>query len=155
PRLRDFTLSVACENRHEWHPNFLPQIDQTSTELVFRYIHGENKSNVARAVANTDAVWKLGIDVAADAWGQAWQTYWSETATSRFSGLSTISSMMSTIARRIAKREIATRSRNVSDEKTLVEIGANLNVERELLDRSAGAHLRNCIDQLPPKMRVY
>jgi RNA polymerase sigma factor (sigma-70 family) len=160
PRLRDLALSVACENREDWQPASARPIRVADAKIAFNFLYSENNSKVNQAVAGALARKHAGMGanrtaLADEAWAEVYLRYWSKTANRRFLGLCRISSFVATVAGRIADRQLGTESKMISDETVLNNLEDELSLEKDLLNQDLSGHLRQCIDQLAPRMRLF
>ena len=162
--LSELALSVACENRNDWQPSSAQPIDSVAAQRSFRCVYDAYESMVLGAcvnLENRDGNHRL---IAHEAWSRVYATYWSSQAAKRFEGFARLSTLLCSVARRLAVDEYRKRELLVPlDENRIAVEGARFtrfsiaNSDPVAILASDQLYLRaeECLNRLPPKRRIY
>lgn len=101
--LDDLVRSVACEQMDDWQPEDTRPVDCKAAERAFVSLFRRYYGQVtARTSAQMGPLHANAAHVANDAWGRAFECYWSAAATSRYRAAASIPGTIALVATRLA-----------------------------------------------------
>lgn len=161
--LEQLTLSVACEQRVDWHPPGVPPVD---AERAWEYVYTRCNPEVLGYVAGRFGNRAGDPDsIVAEAWSRVFADSWSTKASRRFLGMSRVSTFVGGVATYIALDILgAQRAHEVYDENpdatdsSPSTAGRTLGVEddpaRGLMDDQMRRHVRQCLAAASKRQRM-
>jgi RNA polymerase sigma factor (sigma-70 family) len=155
----DLVRSVAAEQVGEWQPDDCRPLDQALAERTFvslfrQYVH-EVATRVSKRLGKTPESVESFID---DAWGRAFECYWSKAASSRYRAAASIPGTIALIAIRLAWRSSRESPWPRMQDGSDFEFPVNADPSKPLVDSEEQAEEQRKIDclfrTLPPRQRL-
>jgi len=159
--LCELALSVACEQRADWQPLTGHEFSVEAANCAFEELYSRERAKVAGAIRKSFRAVDAE-DISDEAWVRAFSNYWSGRAKRRFLGICRISTLLISIARKVAADEV--RERRVIDR----DLGRNSSNKDEharslpeeladnwsLSDPAARLLFKECMARLSPRERI-